>query len=69
MAESNTGGSRNATKEEVLALMDLRKSKEEELLAWHGVLESQGVGMDEPLVDEEDYPSEFFFMNFTTPII
>ena len=60
MAESNTEGSRNATKEEVLALMDLRKSKEEELLAWNGVLESQGVGMDDPLVDEEDYPSEFF---------
>jgi hypothetical protein len=50
--------SKNATKEEVLALEASRKSKEEELLAWMGVLDSQGVGMHDALVDNEDYPSK-----------
>ena len=49
--------SKNVTKEEVLALEASRKSKEEKLSAWMGVLDSQGVGMNDPLVDSEDYPS------------
>ena len=55
MSESST---KNVTKEEVLALEASRKSKEEELTAWMGVLDSQGVGMDDALVDNEDYPSK-----------
>ncbi len=56
MSEDNSG--RNYTREEVLAMMDLRKAKEEEYLHWLSVLEGQGVGMDDPLVDNEDYPSK-----------
>ena len=55
MSESST---KNVTKEEVLALEASRKSKEEELTAWMGVLDSQGVGMNDALVDNEDYPSK-----------
>ena len=46
----------NVRKEDVLALADEKKKVEEELEALYGVLKSQGVGMDEPLVDGEGYP-------------
>ena len=48
----------NYTREEVLAMMDDRKAKEAELSAWISVLESQNVGMDDALVDNENYPSK-----------
>ena len=54
----DSGSDRNFTREEVLAMMDTRKEKEGELLNWLSVLEGQGVGMDDPLIDSEDYPSE-----------
>lgn len=53
------GSERNFTREEVLAMMDSRKEKEGELLNWLSVLEGQGVGMDDPLIDSENYPSKF----------
>ena len=56
MAGSNPD--RNYTNQEVLELMETRKSKEEELSAWLDVLQSQNVGMDDPLVDSEDFPSK-----------
>ena len=56
-AETPQGSKSNATKEEVLELMEKRKALEEELLAWNSILESEGgVGMHGPLVDSEDYP-------------
>jgi hypothetical protein len=56
MAESNP--TRNYTNQEVLELMNCRKSKEEELAKWLEVLSTQNVGMDDPLVDSEDFPSK-----------
>ena len=56
----DSGADRNFTREEVLAMMDSRKEKEDELLNWLSVLEGQGVGMDDPLIDNESYPSKSF---------
>lgn len=56
----DSGADRNFTREEVLAMMDSRKEKEDELLNWLSVLEGQGVGMDDPLIDNENYPSKSF---------
>lgn len=47
---------KNATKQEVLDLMKEKDKIEEELEAWIGVLESQNVGMDDPLIDQEGFP-------------
>lgn len=44
------------TRAKLLELDRRRKSLEEELKAHLDVLKSNGVGMDEPLVDSEDFP-------------
>ena len=44
----------NWTKEEVFALMDEKKRTEKEMAEWTEVLNNEGgVGLHEPLVDEE----------------
>ncbi len=43
-------------REEVLELMDQKKKVEDELAELYGVLSSQGVTMEEPLVDGQGYP-------------
>eukprot|EP00092_Neocalanus_flemingeri_P031506 GFUD01034216.1.p1 GENE.GFUD01034216.1~~GFUD01034216.1.p1 ORF type:complete len:217 (+),score=62.64 GFUD01034216.1:40-690(+) len=45
-----------ATREQVMDLMKQKDNIEEEIKALHEVLESQKVGMDEPLVDGEGFP-------------
>ena len=47
---------KNATKDEVLALMKEKDRLEEELKEWASVLEGQNVGMEDTLIDEEGYP-------------
>ena len=45
---------KNWTREEVLAMMDDKKRIESEMADWTDVLQSQGgIGMHEPLVDNE----------------
>ena len=45
---------KNWTKEEVLTMMDEKKRIESEMADWTEVLNSQGgVGMHEPLIDNE----------------
>merc|ERR1711936_905297 len=44
------------TREQVLELMKQKEDLEEEIKALNQVLESQNVGMEEPLVDEEGFP-------------
>ena len=45
-----------ATREQILELMKQKDNLEEEIKALHQVLESQKVGMDDPLVDAEGFP-------------
>ena len=45
-----------ATREQVLELMKQKDALEEEIKALNQVLESQKVGMDDPLVDVEGFP-------------
>ena len=45
-----------ATREQVLELMKEKDNLEEEIKALHQVLESQKVGMDDSLVDQEGFP-------------
>lgn len=49
-------GRMNATRQDVLLLMDKRKEMEEELSAHLSVLATQNVGMEDALVDQEGYP-------------
>jgi len=44
------------TREQVLELMKQKEDLEEEIKALNQVLESQNVGMEEPLVDDEGFP-------------
>ncbi len=46
----------NATKEQVLSMMEDKKKVEAELEQLYEVLKTQKVGMDEPLVDKDGYP-------------
>ena len=45
-----------ATREQVLELMKQKDNIEEEIKALNEILESQKVGMDDPLVDQEGFP-------------
>ena len=45
-----------ATREQILELMKQKDSLEEEIKALNQVLESQKVGMDDPLVDAGGFP-------------
>ena len=52
--ETIEGQNMNWTKEEVFALMDEKKRIEKEMAEWTEVLNNEGgVGLHEPLVDEE----------------
>ena len=52
--ETTEGQNMNWTKEEVFALMDEKKRIEKEMAEWTEVLNNEGgVGLHEPLVDEE----------------
>ena len=52
--EKSEGQNINWTKEEVFALMDEKKRIEKEMAEWTEVLNNEGgVGLHEPLVDEE----------------
>ena len=52
--ERTEGQNINWTKEEVFALMDEKKRIEKEMAEWTEVLNNEGgVGLHEPLVDEE----------------
>ena len=52
--ETTEGQNMNWTKEEVFALMDEKKRTEKEMAEWTEVLNNEGgVGLHEPLVDEE----------------
>lgn len=46
----------NVTREELLQLMKEKENLEKDIVALSEVLKSQGVGMDEPLVDDEGFP-------------
>ena len=46
----------SVTREQVIEMMKQKDGLEEELKALHEVLKSQGVGMEEPLVDGEGFP-------------
>lgn len=46
----------NTTREALLKLHDQRKGLEEELTTFLDVLKTQGVGMDDKLVDDEGFP-------------
>lgn len=55
--EADHQGGQNWTKEEVFAMMDEKKRIESEMADWTEVLNSQGgIGMHEPLVDNEGFP-------------
>ena len=52
--ETTDGQNMNWKKEEVFALMDEKKRIEKEMAEWTEVLNNEGgVGLHEPLVDEE----------------
>ena len=52
--EADHQGGQNWTKEEVFAMMDEKKRIESEMADWTEVLNSQGgIGMHEPLIDNE----------------
>ena len=70
--EKTEGQNINWTKEEVFALMDEKKRIEKEMAEWTEVLNNEGgVGLHEPLVDEEGnlyscyqtMPSYFLLLN------
>ena len=46
----------SVTREQVMEMVKQKDGLEEELKALHEVLKSQGVGMEEPLVDGEGFP-------------
>ena len=46
----------SVTREQVMEMMKQKEGLEEELKALQDVLKSQGVGMEEPLVDGEGFP-------------
>ncbi|XP_050421595.1 26S proteasome non-ATPase regulatory subunit 9 [Adelges cooleyi] len=47
---------KGVTRSEILGLMNEKEKLEQQLLALMEVLTSHRVGMDDPLVDEQDFP-------------
>ncbi|XP_026124067.1 26S proteasome non-ATPase regulatory subunit 9 [Carassius auratus] len=56
MTEENNAGKTNVTEEDVRLLIKRKDDIEEQIKAYHDMLQTDGVGMDAPLVDEEGFP-------------
>ncbi|XP_059379787.1 26S proteasome non-ATPase regulatory subunit 9-like isoform X1 [Carassius carassius] len=56
MTEENNAGKTNVTEEDVRLLIKRKDDIEEQIKAYHDMLQTAGVGMGAPLVDEEGFP-------------
>ncbi|XP_038558874.1 26S proteasome non-ATPase regulatory subunit 9 [Micropterus salmoides] len=56
MTEENSSGKWEITMDDVKNLVKKKDEIEEQIKAYYDVLEDQGVGVEDPLVDEEGYP-------------
>ncbi|KAI3372819.1 hypothetical protein L3Q82_023278 [Scortum barcoo] len=54
--EENSSANAEITMEDVKNLVKKKDDIEEQIKAYYDVLEDQGVGVEDPLVDEEGYP-------------
>ncbi|KAM9361056.1 26S proteasome non-ATPase regulatory subunit 9 [Symphorus nematophorus] len=54
--ENNPSGKSEITMDDVKNLIKKKDEIEEQIKAYYDVLEDQGVGVEDPLVDEEGYP-------------
>uniref|UniRef100_A0A3Q0R1I8 26S proteasome non-ATPase regulatory subunit 9 n=1 Tax=Amphilophus citrinellus TaxID=61819 RepID=A0A3Q0R1I8_AMPCI len=56
MTEESRSGNSEITMDDVKTLIKKKDEIEEQIKAYYDVLQDQGVGIEDPLVDEEGYP-------------
>ncbi|XP_030593341.1 26S proteasome non-ATPase regulatory subunit 9 [Archocentrus centrarchus] len=56
MTEESSSGNSEITMDDVKTLIKKKDEIEEQIKAYYDVLQDQGVGIEDPLVDEEGYP-------------